>query len=253
MPTPFYHLSIAEELLAHPALPPDVRARLHAERPAFLLGNTAPDVQVVSGHKRESTHFFQVPPRDETSPAERLLAEYPALADTASLRPAQAAFLAGYLCHLAADFEWIRTLFLPVFGVQAGWGTFPHRLYIHNVLRTWLDEQVLSGLPDDIAGCLAAARPEHWLPFVEDRHLGEWRDYLQAQLHPGAASRTVEVFARRQGLSPEEFSDLLHSEERLEAEVFSHVPRQDLVEYRQRLIAASLQWVTRTLANAPTR
>jgi hypothetical protein len=251
MPTPFYHLSIAEEVRAHPALPEDLRARLGREWPAFLLGNTAPDVQVVSGQKREATHFFQVPPQGETHPADRLLAEYPILADLAALSPARAAFLAGYRCHLAADFDWIRTLFLPIFGPRAGWETFPHRLYIHNILRTWLDEQVLPGLPGDIAACLAAAEPQGWLPFVQDRHLAQWRDYLQAQLLPGAASRTVEVFARRQGLSPEDFAALLGSEDRLEAEVFAHAPRQVLVEYRQRLLETSLQLVQQTLTGAP--
>lgn len=238
MPTPFYHLSLAEELLAHPALPGDAASLLQAERPAFLLGNTAPDVQVLSGQKRELTHFFQVPPREAIPPTARMLAEYPRLA-AAGLPPAQVAFVAGYLCHLLADFRWVNMLFLPVFGVEAGWATFPHRLYIHNVLRTWLDEQVLAALPPDSGDCLSAARPLGWLPFVEDHYLGQWRDYVASQLQPGAQSETVAVFARRQDLDPEEFFGLLRSENRMDVEVFAHVSRQELIEYRTGLVAAS--------------
>ncbi|TAK13189.1 MAG: hypothetical protein EPO32_06045 [Anaerolineae bacterium] len=245
MPTPFYHLSLAEELLAHPQLPAAAGATLHAGRPAFLLGNTAPDVQVMSGQKRVLTHFFQVPPADDTHPVERMLATYPDLRSAAALPADQGAFMAGYLCHLIADFEWIRSLFLPIFGVEAGWETFPHRLYIHNIVRTWLDEQVLAGLPPDERECLAAAVPNKWLPFVEDHFLRQWRDYIEEQLQPGAAIRTVEVFASRQGLSPEVFFALLRSEERMTSEVFSHVSQQQLVEYRQRTVTASLAVLAR--------
>lgn len=247
MPTPFYHLSLAEELLAHPDLPPAAAHLLRAERPAFLFGNTAPDVQVVSGQRRELTHFFQVPPLNDTLPTERLLNEFPSLA-AAGLAPAQAAFMAGYLFHLLADYRWVTTVFLPVFGVEAGWGTFPHRLYIHNIVRTWLDEEVLAALPPDTGKCLATAQPARWLPFVEDIFLHEWRDYVADQLQPGAQSETVIVFAGRQGLDPQEFFNLLRSPERMQTEVFTHLAPQDLIEYRQALTAESLTLIADYLA-----
>jgi hypothetical protein len=61
MPTPFTHLATVSEILARPELVPAVKTSLLADLPAFLLGNTAPDVQTISGQAREATHFFAVP------------------------------------------------------------------------------------------------------------------------------------------------------------------------------------------------
>ncbi|HJW89414.1 MAG TPA: zinc dependent phospholipase C family protein [Anaerolineales bacterium] len=242
MPTPFYHICVAESLLAHPALPSSVRRLLKGQLSAFLFGNTAPDVQVVSGQERQATHFFSVPILPGSQPAwERFLGTYPSLGDPARLPASQTAFLAGYLCHLQADWLWILDIFFPVFGPTCEWGTFPERLYLHNVLRSYLDFQVLSALPGNTADSLRSVRPADWLPFVEDQHLMEWRDYLAEQLAPGAAAKTVEVFAARQGLSPEEFYSLLNSESRMEAEVFIHLPRSRLQVYRRQLLEENLQ------------
>jgi hypothetical protein len=212
------------------------------QRGAFLLGNTAPDVQVVSGQERQATHFFKVPIRPGSPlPWTRLLTVYPALAYPAVLPGAQASFLAGYLCHLQADWSWIRLIFSPVFGPECSWGTFPERLYLHNVLRSYLDMQVMPELPARTAGRLRHTHPKNWLPFVEDRHLLEWRDYLAQQLEPGAAAQTVEVFAARQGISPTEFYQLLESEERMDQQVFSHLPRHVLKVYRQQLVELNVK------------
>ena len=242
VPTPFYHLDIAENLLANPALANPVQQFLWGQRSAFLLGNTAPDVQVVSRQERQATHFFSLPVRTDAQPPwERLLRTHPSLAQPARIPGAQAAFIAGYLCHLQADWLWIVDIFAPVFGPDCRWETFSQRLYLHNVLRAYLDQQVTTALAADTADCLKGIRPDHWLPFVQDVHLSTWRDYLAGQLEPGAAAETVEVFASRQGLSPREFYQLIESEERMEQEVFVHLPRSQLETYHQRLIESNLE------------
>lgn len=242
MPTPFYHLAVAETLLHHPGLPGNVRTLLTDQRGAFLFGNTAPDVQVVSGQERQATHFFTVPIQPGSPPPwSKLLSTHPALAHPAALPAAQGAFLAGYLCHLQADWSWILSIFSPVFGPDCSWGTFPERLYLHNVLRSYLDMQVLAELPPSTARRLKQISPNGWLPFVEDQYLLEWRDYLAQQLEPGAAARTVEVFAARQGISPEEFYQLLESEQRMDQQVFSRLPRRSLKVYRRQLIELNLK------------
>ena len=241
VPTPFYHLDIAENLLANPALANPVKKLLWEQRSAFLLGNTAPDVQVVSRQERQATHFFNLPVRaDAQPPWERLLKTHPSLAQPARIPAAQAAFIAGYLCHLQADWLWIVDIFAPVFGPDCRWETFSQRLYLHNVLRAYLDRQVTPALPADTAECLKGIRPDHWLPFVQDVHISSWRDYLAGQLEPGAAAETVEVFASRQGLSPTEFYQLIESEERMEQEVFIYLPRSKLKTYQQYLIESNL-------------
>jgi hypothetical protein len=254
VPTPFYHLHVAETLLSHPELPEPLRLRLAQSHGAFLLGNTAPDVQVISGQERQATHFFTLPIRPDSPPAwERFLVAHPSLANPAELTLHQSGFIAGYLCHLQADWMWIGEIFAPVFGPACDWGTFPQRLYLHNVLRAYLDRQILAALPAETAARLKNASPDGWLPFVEDRHLHAWRDWVAGQLEPGAEAQTVEVFAARQGVSPAEFYQLLGSPERMEAEVFFHLPRQRIEAYRQQLIRANLALLRNYLAGEDGR
>jgi hypothetical protein len=242
VPTPFYHLQVAEDLLRHPALAPPVRQALTAYRCIFLFGNTAPDVQVVSHQSREETHFFTLPFVQGAAPAWVVfLDHYSSLSDPRQLQPEQAAFLAGYLCHLQADWLWVKEIFDPIFGPSSTWSTFWHRLYVHNVLRTYLDYQVLDKLAQNASFCLEAILPENWLPFVDDKYLVEWRDEVFEQLLPGASSHTVDVFAERQGIAPEEYYRLLNSEDAMQAEVFSHISRQTLDHYRLNLLAENMQ------------
>jgi hypothetical protein len=244
MPTPFTHMAAAEALLARRALPASdalpagVQAALRAERPAFLFGNTAPDVQTVSGQPREATHFFPVPLLDAPPAGLSLLAAHPALGQREALPAGQAAFLAGYLAHLVFDQIWIRDIFEPYFGPAAEWNDFGERLYLHNVLRAEVDARDLGGLAPAVRRDLPAAEPEGWLPFVDDHHLRAWRDLLADQLSTGDG-RTVEVFAQRARIDPREFAALLASPEQMQQRVWSHLPQGLLESYRQQALAAS--------------
>jgi hypothetical protein len=139
--------------MAHPNLSTEVRNQLHKHAGAFLLGNTAPDVQVISGQARQATHFFTLPIQSAAAPPwEAMLLEHPELMYVEHFPGSRSAFLAGYLCHLQADWIWVLTLFLPTFGPEQTWETFPRRLYLHNVLRAYLDEQVIPTLTADVVG-----------------------------------------------------------------------------------------------------
>jgi len=260
VPTPFYHLSLAEELLNQPNLPENISRFLQASRCEFLFGNTAPDVQVVSGQPRQETHFFNLPIQTGDPPAWELLqSEHPHLAAPEHLPVPQTAFLAGYLCHLQADWSWVKDIFAPVFGQRCSWGTFHQRLYYHNVLRAYLDLHILPELSPGMDACLSQVEPDGWLPFVQDRHLTEWRDLLSPQLHNGATPQTVEVFSSRQGISAPEYYALLGSEERMQKEVFEHLPLGLVQSYRQRVLDNNIQLLSDYLAftlhqiNIPTK
>lgn len=240
VPTPFYHLSIATELLDHPALPETTRSLLQQQRCAFFLGKTAPDVQTISGQLRHETHFYRIPLVDTNPPWERLFSSYPYLAQAASLPANQAVFMAGYICHLQADVIWIRELFLPYFLPLLTKLRRKRVGYLHNVLRTYLDERILHVLQQDIGQCLMDVQAEDWLPFVEGKYLLEWRNFIASQLMPGAKIQTVEVFAERMKMPVNALLDLVHSESRMQDEIFSFIPYQVLVEYRERLVTANL-------------
>lgn len=221
-----------------------MRLFLQKQRCAFLLGNTAPDVQVISGQNRSDTHFFDLPIQPgDAPPWEKMLVRYPILGQPKQLDPPQAAFIAGYICHLKADWDWVLKIFIPVFGLKCTWGTFRQRLYYHNVLRAYMDQRVLPGLRGPMEGCLGSVDPDGWLPFVASRHLRTWRDLLTPQLHPGAAEQTVEVFATRQGIPSAEYYALLNSETRMHTEIFAHIPLEQIEDYRQHLLAKSAHLV----------
>lgn len=244
MPTPFYHLSLAQEILYHPELPPALQSLLERNLGAFLLGNVSPDVQVISGQSRTETHFFDLPLKSNAMPPwQQMLHIYPNLRNTTLLPSDQQAFLIGYLCHLLADWRWVQKIFVPVFGLHNSWGTFEQRLIYHNVLRTYLDEQILSSLPLQWGQSLTLAYPSQWLPFVEDRFLIQWRDLIAEQLKPGSKIATAEVFAARQGLQVDEFVRWVHSPTLLQEVIFSRIPMAQLSAFRFQVVAESVRLV----------
>lgn len=229
MPTPFYHLSLAL----------DLRVGAAASLPAaawgpYCLGHVAPDAQTVSGQTRTATHFFDVPMRDATPAWRAMFRLHPELSRPAGLAPERAAFLAGYLCHLALDQLWIEEIFDPIFGEEAAWATFPERLFLHNVLRVYLDRLDLPRLTNGMQADLNAVQPWGWLPFLADDALRRWRDFVAGQLVEGAASQTIAVFAGRMGRPPTDFESLLQSPADMQARLFDRLPFDRLADFRRR-------------------
>ena len=237
VPTPFYHLDIAESLLVQDDLPAGFRRLLEKHKSAFTFGNVAPDVQVISGQKRAETHFYNLPVEHSAlTPWDRIFQLYPELFQPQTLSPVRAVFLAGYFCHLQADWYWAVEIYEPNFGVTATWNTFRQRLYLHNVLRSYMDLQGFACINGYTRESLEQVALDQWLPFAADNHLRAWRDLLADQLKPGAEIQTVEVFASRQGIPPGTYYDLLNSDEALDREIFVQLPRYHLDTYRRNLI-----------------
>ena len=248
MPTPFYHLSIADAILEHPVLDPGIKGLIQGQLGAFYLGNTAPDVQVISGHKRSATHFFPVPiPADAEVPWEKMLSRFPDLGASGELNEAQAVFICGYLCHLQADWIWVSEIFEPIFGPRQRWASFSERLYWHNILRAYLDVEVLEDLQVDRILGIGPFDSQHWLPIIRDRDLETWWKYLCEQLEPGKSIKTFEVFSARQGIDVLEFQAMLESEEGLQENVFNHISRQQLDDYRTQLVEKNISLLIKYL------
>jgi len=232
MPTPVQHLLVAQRVLADAALPNAIRDRLLAQRGAFLFGNTAPDVQTVSGQRREATHFFVIPWTRVPAPHKAMFERYPYLGFPHRLPEAQSAFIAGYICHLWLDVLWVRDIYLDNFGPNARCGaSLRERHVYHNILRAWCDRRDQDQLTGPIDAALSAARPIDWLPFTADRHLIQWRDNLAGQFRPGAGIRTVEVFAARGGVPPEKFQQMLDSPAEMEQQIFAHASREKIEKF----------------------
>lgn len=216
-------------------LNPQLKQLIEKHLGAFYLGNTAPDVQVISGQKRFATHFFRVPiPANAQVPWEIILSDYPDLKE--NLDYPQAVFICGYLCHLQADWIWVSEIFEPVFGPLQSWASFSDRLYWHNVLRAYLDLQVLEELPIEKIQKIGFVDSRNWLPFIRDEDLETWWTYLCEQLEPGKSVKTIEVFAARQSIDVLEFQAMLDSDESLQENIFNHISRKALDDYREQLL-----------------
>ena len=237
MPTPFYHIVIAEEILEDNRLHALVRNLLCDFLPAFLFGNVAPDVQAISRYTREDTHFFSIDNVGNNVAYKAMLSKHKELSNTRLLSPVRSAFVAGYLAHLLLDQAWIVEVFNPVFGKQVNWGKFRERLFLHNVLRTFLDQREYDHLPSDIGQRFSLnLSSTRWLPFVDNKDLYRWYQFLSEQLADGLSSRTVEVFADRMGLKPEDFEAILLDDDVMEQKIFARISRIQLDKFRQRAL-----------------
>ncbi len=210
MPTPFQHLAYAKALLGDPALPEVVRERLWAQRGDFLLGNTAGDVQAVSGQPRPETHFYVFPPRGRPRAWRAMLEQYPALTARDALSPAQIAFVSGYIAHLIWDEVWAWEVFIPCYIESGIWETPLERNMHHNARRVLLDREAQRELRawPPLVPALRASNPADWLPFVSDVALRQWRDWLVEQLASRATGETAAVFAARMGVPVAELEAL---------------------------------------------
>jgi hypothetical protein len=217
------HLQIAERVRASESFDGAVRRLVEQEWPAFYLGSVAADVQTVSHVPRDQTHFYGLPPDPHRPVHEVMFSQHPSLAEAGRLPPAQAVFVAAYAAHLMLDVRWYWEVLTPYF-INAEWGEHRHRFLVHNTLLTYLDQIAMAGLPANADETLAAAEPACWLPFVDDADLTCWRDMLVEQLRPGAMSQTVEVYARRLGMTAADFAANLRDPAWMDEQVFHNVP-----------------------------
>jgi hypothetical protein len=108
----------------------------------FLLGSTTPDIRAMTKGRREDTHFAPLSTRKIGTGAAGLFSSHPELADKSKLGPATAAFLAGYLTHLAADETWILEVYQQYLASMQRNRTGCRRIY-----GTGLSSWIWTGLP----------------------------------------------------------------------------------------------------------
>jgi hypothetical protein len=242
MPAALTHLAAANDLLTDPKLSSRLGARVQARRAAFLLGNIGPDVRAVSGLAREATHFFGIPPSGNESSHHRLLERWPGLADASRLAPEHAAFVAGYIAHLVMDEAWADLIVMRFIYTQGiRWGRDHPGFRLYSLLMLYLDTAAAAHLPPDTGEVLAEARPDGWLPFASDADLAAWRDHVAVQARDEGVGLVTRMFAKIMGVSPEELSDVVASEARMQAEVFERVPRRELDRFQRTTHARSRQ------------
>lgn len=205
MPTPFTHLQITNRIYHDTALPNAVRTVLHNAQPDFLLGGVVADARAYPGADRSITHFYTYDRPMPDNPWREMLRQHPSLTDVKS--PEQAAFLAGYVAHLAADEYWSHNMLKPHFA-NSDWGAgIRDRFYILHLLLIHMDERDEAQLPDNIPAIMRQSTPHHWLPFMDDRVICDWRDFIAQQLE--GESETLNIFGGRISTPPEKVREML--------------------------------------------
>lgn len=219
------HLCMAERMLQHPDLDAKLARRLRAAWPAFYLGSVAADYQTICQIPRAETHFYTLPPAVDARAHLAMLQRFPQLAQAATLPEDQAVFVAAYSAHLMLDLRWYHGVLQPYFLQPTGWSADHRaRFLVHNILLTYLDRRAYDALPPQAGATLAAARSDHWLPFADDADLRVWQNMLVQQLRPGAAIKTIEIYAGRLRMTPREFAERLQDEPWMATQVFRRVP-----------------------------
>ncbi|MCA9952436.1 MAG: zinc dependent phospholipase C family protein [Anaerolineales bacterium] len=227
MPTPFMHLHIAEKTVNAFAIEHSdnrVLGQIRAAWPAFYFGSVAPDYQTICDVPREDTHFYHMPPEQGNMGYNRMLKTYPQLADARVLTSPHAVFIAAYAAHLLLDMIWLREILYPIFLNSSHFEDRHERHLTHLILLTYLDGLAYNTLSATAGTTLAAAVPDHWLPFALDADLIRWQTLLTRQLLPGGQRETEAIFAERLGLTTEAFGALLADENWLQTHLLKKIP-----------------------------
>lgn len=248
MPTPFMHLQMAEWIRSDERLCGRARTLVEQQWPAFYLDSIAPDVNAISDITRMATHFYHIPPEPDEWGYTEMFAEYPSLAESVKLAATQAVFIAGYSAHLLLDVRWFREVLVPYFFEQGEWADNKERFLVHNILLTHLDTLAFESLPEEAGAVLAAATPDHWLPFAPDPALVQWQEAVAPQLYPGATTRTIEIYSGRMKMTPEQFAAHLHDPAWMETNLFQRVPVPQVQAMLQDAIGQSIAVINHYLA-----
>jgi hypothetical protein len=253
MPTPFVHLVLARRLLHDPEMPQAVYVRLKASRGAFVLGNIAPDARVVAGFHRRDTHFHRARDPFGSLAHVEMFRRFPELASPDN--GDQAAFIAGYAAHLAADQTWSQWIYLPYFLSRCDvvWEGWLDAIINHTLLVLWRDSIDYALLNPSDAAILGDARPGGWLPFISAGALAEWRDMVAAQLLPGGGSRSVSIMSERFGVPASRFADPIAHPALMAAQIWRHVPARAVYEAEKAMYLAAREAILFAISARETR
>jgi len=107
------------------------------------------------------------------------------------------------------------------------------------MLLIYMDERDESAISPAIPPLLRRSEPYHWLPFMPDDVIQDWRDFIAQQLE--GASETLKIFGGRIGTSPDELRRMLDDPRIMQHYLWDHIPLTLLAEVEQALYAYARQ------------
>ncbi|MEI7925948.1 MAG: hypothetical protein WCI61_07175 [Chloroflexota bacterium] len=171
MPSLGSHMARARTIADRLRLP-----EIDADRGAYYLGSTAPDIRVITRMDRRVTHFFELDDLGDQDSVSRMFAEHPGLAAPVGLDAATTAFIAGYLTHLVLDEAFIGQVYRPNFGAQSPRDDDPKANVLDRALQYELDRRDREdrAAMEEIREALSRTTAPRAIPFIADEHLLEW-------------------------------------------------------------------------------
>lgn len=133
MPSLCLHLAISRESF------PRLEGKLGRQPGDYLFGSTLPDIHLMGGFTRLETHFVDIFKEMAGQEVERFFAAHPSLRRPTT--PPLRARVAGYLCHLVVDSQWVKHIYHPYFGPHSPMGQDPMANLLDRTLQYELDRR----------------------------------------------------------------------------------------------------------------
>ena len=228
MPHLAFHMSVARDLAN--ALE---NMLIDADRGAYYLGSTGPDMHVLSRGPRISSHYFDLDCLDEQDTVESFFCAHRDLRDVWKLGDSTAAFVSGYLTHLVMDVVWITDIYRPFFGPDSALGGGPRANVLDRVLQYEMDLQrrLDRAAMDEIRDALVASPRTVDVDFAQPEIIARWHELavMTASLPPtwDRFPRTASRFLSLLGVStPEEVDEFMKTLPQLLDETHEHVSKR---------------------------
>jgi hypothetical protein len=232
MPTPFTHLAYAHRLLNDVTFSTHT-PRLKSQVSAFLLGSIVADARTDSPKGRAATHFYHYTEAMSDHPWRIMLKENPVLAHPNE--EAWRMFVAGYVFHLGMDEYWSVEMLEPHFA-NGAWGKDRYnRFYVLHLLLISMDERDYKTLPQSDIEALCAVSPENWLPFMPDKIILDWGDFIAQQI--STTSETLQIFGGRIRRDPQELRATLDSAEEMQRLLYQPLSPEFLTDFEEKMYA----------------
>ena len=243
MPHLAFHMSVAREMANLMG-----NRLIDADRGAFYLGSTGPDMRILSRADRMSSHYFDLDCLEHQSSTESFFRAHGDLGDPSKLDDTTAAFVAGYLTHLVIDEVWITDIYRPFFGPESALGGEARANVMDRVLQYEMDLQRRRDRPamEEIREQLLATNPSVRVDFVESEMVVRWCEVVVDMVSRppdwGRFGRTASRFLAVAGVSTEgEFEEFMRTLPSLLEETKAHVGSEHMEAFLANANALTLK------------
>jgi hypothetical protein len=220
---------------------------IDADRGAYYLGSTGPDMHIMSRTDRISSHYFDLECIEGQDSRASFFQTHCEMSDVAKLDGMTAAFVAGYLTHLVIDEVWITDIYRPFFGPASSlhgdaWANVLDRILQYDMdLQRRIDRPAM----DEILRALAAAGPLR-VSFMESEMLMHWRDVIVGLVSRPPTwdgfGRTASRFLAIAGVSAEEqVDDFMETLPSLLEETKAHVGSERIEDFLNNAHAVAMR------------